>query len=279
MTPPHRVWVVGVGMLGEELVRRCRAKGAQVLGIDAQRDRADVCGLAQESTTLQEAVQKLDPEIVYCCVSTRGGDEAAYWETYVRTATQVVSTVPSARVVYCSTCSVYGEQRGAEVTEASVCHAAGEKMRAVLTAERSVCEAGGVVARLAALYGPRRCEILRRYVQMGEKLPGEMRRKLNYVHVKDAADALMLLAERGESGQLYNVSSETFFADDFYAWMAREIGLCPLEKLSSCSHRGRVNQCVNSNRLRALGWEPQHNLRSFAQTMSSSWERSEGYAH
>ena len=175
------------------------------------RVAADVCGEAQRADTLQRALQKGSPQVIYSCTATHGGDVAAYWSCYAEVAKQLVQQAPLARLVFCSTCSVYEERGGAIVTETNACPGTQEKMRAVLSAEQVVLEAGGVVARLAALYGPSRCEIVRRYVQAGEQLPGGPERWVNYVHVADAARALILLAQRGIEGQVYNVSAQSLY--------------------------------------------------------------------
>ena len=127
--------------------------------------------------------------------------------------------------------------------------------------------AGGVVARLAALYGPGRCEIVRRYVlQFGRELPGGRERWVNYVHVADAARALMLLATRGEAGQVYNVCGETRQLGDLYGRLdalrrehEEERGIPVLPE-----KRGRANMRVRSDKIRLLGWEAQEDLLSFA---------------
>ena len=56
--------------------------------------------------------------------------------------------------------------------------------------ERRILSFGGCVARLVPLYGPGRCELLRRHIAREPKLAGPPERVLNYVHVEDAADAI-----------------------------------------------------------------------------------------
>lgn len=263
----QRVWVVGAGFLGSELVRLCRAAGVQTLSID-RRTMADVQGEAQRADTLQRALQKCPPQVVYSCTATHGGDAEAYRSSYAEVAEQLVRSAPGARVVFCSTCSVYERRDGGEVSEMSACPGTEEKMRAVLCAEQSVLRAGGVVARLAALYGPDRCEIVRRYVlDFGRELPGGRARWVNYVHVADAAHALMLLAVRGEAGQVYNVCGESHRLGDLYTCLDT---LCGGREMGSGSPppqpegRGRANMRVKADKIRLLGWEAREDLMSFA---------------
>lgn len=273
--PPQRAWVVGAGFLGSELVRLNRATGVQVLSID-HCAAADVHGAAQRADTLKRALKICPPQVIYGCTATHGGDAAAYRSCYAEVAEQLVRSAPGVRVVFCSTCSVYERQDGGVVSEASTCPGTGEKMGALLRAEQAVLNSGGVVARLAALYGPGRCEIVRRYLsQSGRELPGGRERWVNYVHVTDAARALMLLAVRGEGGQVYNVCGETRQLGELYSCLD---ALCDGfaeqgESAALSERRGRANMRVRTDKIRLLGWEAREDLMSFARRMIGSNEK------
>lgn len=263
----RHVWIVGAGFLGTELRRICRAAGMRVLTIDAAAP-ADVQGAAQHPDTLRAALRALPPDTVFCCTSSGGGDASAYLRCYEEVA-QSLSRLPHApNLVFCSTCSVYEVTDGTEVTEEKVCPAGSEKMRCILRAEKIIREAGGIVARLAALYGPRRCEIVRRYIENGEKLPGTSSRCVNYVHVSDAARALLLLSACGAAGHIYNVCAESFPLSEFYRRM-REVYTPPRAlPLPVRGNHGHLHQCVNADKLRALGWLPRVCLFDFARCIS-----------
>ncbi len=263
----RHAWIVGAGFLGTELHRICRATGMRVLTIDATAP-ADVQGAAQHPDTLRTASQMLPPDTIFCCTSSGGGDASAYIRCYEEVA-QSLSRLPHApNLVFCSTCSVYEVTDGTEVTEEKICPASSEKMRCILRAEKIIREAGGIVARLAALYGPHRCEIARRYIENGEKLPGTASRCVNYVHVSDAAQALLLLSVRGTTGHVYNVCAESFPLSVFYRQM-HEIYTPPRTlPLPVRGNHGHLHQRVNTDKLRALGWIPKMCLFDFARHMS-----------
>ncbi len=276
----HHAWVVGAGFLGGEMLRCCRAAGMRVLSIDERRP-ADVRGAMQSPDTQRVAMQMLRPDVIFCCTSSCGGNAAAYRHCYEEVAQTLACMLGDGKLVFCSTCSVYEEVAGAEVTEARPCPARREKMRIMLRAEQAVREVGGVVARLAALFGPGRCEVARRYIEGRESLPGAEFRWMNYVHVEDAARALLLLAECGEGGWVYNVCAETLLSAEFYRQMDKILPPRAATRAGLPAARGshgRLHQRVCADRLRALGWCPRVRLIDFARRMFHDTSTRPGHA-
>ena len=258
-------WVIGgAGFLGAAVVACCRAAGWRVLVVDPACVPAEHALRAEAAApgTAAQAAQRLSPpHVIYFCASTRGGDAAAYRRTYVQPVLQATAAAPGAHPVFCSSCSVYAD--GGVVTEQSPTPGATEQQRALLEAESAVLRAGGAVARLAALYGPGRCELLRRHLAGEPCLAGEPGRILNYVHVQDAARALLLLA--GTSG-VYNVCAETFTKAEAYATLARLTGLAPSEQSAQAARRGSANHRILAQRLRSeLAWAPQVTFHHFVE--------------
>ena len=248
------VWVVGAGFLGRELAALCRVAGACVVTIDATGG-ADVVGDAASSATLQAAYRLAVPKFVFCCMATRGGDAAAYRRCYADVVAALQGAVPAARLVFCSSVSVYGAAQAAELTEAVPAAPCGERAGILQRVEQRVVLAGGVVARLAALYGEGRCELWRRHLAGEPQLHGSPERTLNYVHVHDAAQALLLLAEKDASG-VFNVCGASFTKAEAYAAMARMSGVPAVTVSAPAGKRGGVSVPVSSARLRELGWQP-----------------------
>ncbi len=256
----ERVWVIGAGFLGDALAAACRSAGARVLTIDAA-GHASLCGSAAEQTVLQQALQRFHPEVVFCCTATHGGDAAAYRQAYLRPAEQLASLVKESRIVFCSSTSVYARLPELVVTEESPVLAENERSQILLQAEEVVMQSGGIVARLAPLYGPGRCELLRRYMNALPVLPGAPGRTMNYLHRDDAVSALLLLGGLPDPAHsLYNVSGEHFTKESIYTQLeaAFHIGLNACE--SSPSQRGVSDRLVDCTRLRHAGWSPRFRL-------------------
>ncbi len=265
----RRAWVVGCGFLGSCLLSLCREEGMQVLGIDHQGS-ADVQGDAASPSVLAAARSRLEPEFIFCCVATHGGDEAAYHAAYRRLPLALHAACPSARLLFCSSSSVYAGQGGELVSEDSPCRAVSARARILVEAESAVLAMGGMVARLVPLYGAGRCELLRRFVQREPELPGADSRFFNYVHQVDAARALLLLAQAGVSAPV-NVCAEFFSKGEVYAELSRLTALPRVPAGAPASRRGVSDQRVSSVRLRALGWEPRVQFIPWAADCWRNW--------
>lgn len=261
------VWVVGAGLLGKELARVWRTKGAHVLTID-KRAEARVRGDAAERDTLAEAASILPmPEVIYVCVSTRGGSATDYRRAYRDTTEALLHAQPQARVIFCSTAGLYPDTSGKEVTEETPCEAKDEKDRVLLDTERLVVSADGIVARLAALYGFGRCELVRRHVSGEPRLCGGEERVLNYVYVGDAARALFLLADPElPGGSIRNICGESVTKRDMYALLER-VSKIPASERSSPdgARRGVKNHSVSAKKMRAAGWFPRMSMEHFVE--------------
>ena len=255
-------WVIGCGFLGSALAGACRAAGARVLTIDPAAP-ADVCGSAADDGVLLRAMAQLVPDVVFCCTATCGGSAEDYRRAYPAVVESLVRVLPAAsRVVFCSSTSLYAGACGQVVTEECPVCAATERAQHLFAAEEKTLAAGGVVARLVPLYGPGRCELLRRYRAGEPCLPGNPGRLMNYLHRDDAVAALLLLA--GQGSGVYNVCGETFSKAEIYARLQSELGLPVPQQESAPSVRGVSDMRVESTRLRALGWSPAHTLAGFA---------------
>ncbi len=246
-----RVWVVGHGFLGRELAAACRAQGAAVLTLDPAAP-ADVCGAAADAATL--ARELLEPTLIFCCMATHGGTAEQYRACYLDTVQTLKQQCPAAEIIFCSSISVYGDCGGEEVTEQTPPRATGERAAVLLAAEQCVLAHGGTVARLAALYGEQRCELRRRHAAGEPQLPGPPERMLHYVHVQDAAAALLLVACLPAG--IYNVCGACFTKAQAYAALVQETGISATAQVAPASRRGGVNACVSADKLLSLGWAP-----------------------
>lgn len=257
-------WVVGNGLLGGALAGALQECGTRVLVLDPSAP-ADVVGDAADVSVLRCASALLPPQLVFCCQATGGGSEADYQRTYAGVVGALKDVVPQARMVFCSSTSVYGSAVGeADEDTQPVCPSV--RAQVLLSAESVVLERGGIVLRLAPLYGGKRCEVLRRFLCGAPCLPGKAERLLNYLHVDDAVRALHTAATAASG--CYNVSGECYCRGDLYALLAEVTGRPVPQHVSSVSRRGLSDRRINCDRLLRLGWRPMMNLRRFTELYS-----------
>ena len=196
-------------------------------------------------------------------------DPVATFEANVALAWRVVSAAP--RSVFASTDQVYGPRPPVPVGEDAPLAPEGPYATSKAAADLLVRTLPGcVVARLANVYGPgdRHATRLvpgvvaalregRRPVVRGD---GSARRDL--IHVDDVVSALLVIAERGEEGEAYNVGTgEPHSVLEVVETAVRVAGsdLEP-EVLGDAPPGEGGERALDSAKLRALGWAPRVGL-------------------
>lgn len=258
MTTPG-IAVVGTGFLGSRLLAVLRAQGREVIGIDPVAPADIPCAAAD----LPEERARDSFRLIFCCMATHGGDAIAYRACYVDTVHALIRRFPEARLVFCSSLSVYALGGGARAVETSPTRTDSQHVSILLQAETAVLGADGIVLRLAPLYGEGRCELLRRHLAGERRLAGPKGRILNYIHRNDAVSALLCLAEQGERGTIYNVCGESLPHAEVYRLLESCTGRISAAECAPPSHRGASDLLPDCSRLRALGWIPRHHLQDF----------------
>src|SRR5205823_6773866 len=117
---------------------------------------------------------------------------------------------------------------------------------------------GGVVLRIAGVYGPARSFLLDS-VRRGTAAPAPDR-FINQIHRDDVASAIIFLAQRSApiDSRIFNVVDNTpVLRSEILRWLARRLGI-PLRGAPGPvqGKRGRSNKRVSNARLRALDWRP-----------------------
>lgn len=240
------VWVLGAGFLGSALSEACRAAGASVLTVDCSAP-ADLRADAADARLLSVGVGRVVPRVAFCCLSTGGGDENAYHQVYLQSIRSLLSVAPAVRPVFCSSVSLYPDTCGQSVDEDTPIFPLNERQNVLLQAESLVLAAGGLVLRLAPLYGKGRCELLRRHLAGEPRLPGPQDRWLNYLHVDDAVQSMMHLTAQGKTG-VYNLCSESFTCAEAYACLEQLTRMPSAAESSHASIRGSANRRITSCR-------------------------------
>ena len=274
--------IAGCGYLGQALALQALAHGFQVAGIcrsesTAQSVReagipvrvADLMDSASLAALAREWPR--DTAVVHCAASGRGGGGDAYRAVYLEGMRNLRAAFPEAsRMLFTSSTSVYPQTDGSTVNEDSAAEPDRETGRILRLTENETLAAGGMVVRLAGLYGLGRSVLLRHFltgesvIDVRTEVPATPDgRWVNQIHRDDAAAALLFLLEKADSaacrGRIYNASDSTpMLQRTIYTELSRRFArpLPPEAPPDAARKRGWTHKRVDATRLRTLGWSP-----------------------
>jgi nucleoside-diphosphate-sugar epimerase len=259
-----RVLIAGCGYVGEAAADRFHEAGWVVEGWTASEESAAKLSnrpYPVRAVDITTADSGGNFDVVIHCVSSRGGDEAAYRRLYFEGAKNLLRAFPDATLLFTSSTSVYAQNDGSIVDEDSPAEPRHGKGRILRETEDLVLGAGGIVARLGGIHGPGRSFFLTRFLEGA--ISDQTGRLINHVHRDDIVSALLLLAERrGDCrGEIFNVvGDEPIKATDAYAWLSSRLkkALPATGATSQSGRRGQSNKRVSNRKFRALGWTPRY---------------------
>ena len=261
-----KVVFAGCGFLGDAAAGLFFKAGWSVLGLCASEESAGrlagrpyAVKAVDISRPFLAPPDWLHPDLVIHCASSGKGGAEAYRAVYRDGLTHLLRAFQPERVVFTGSTSVYSQADGGWVTEESPAEPDRETGRILLEAEGIALAAGGIVARLAGIYGPGRSVLLRKFLDGTALLEAGGHRWINQIHRDDAATALLHLAERADASEIYNVCDDTPCTQaQVYEWIAdfcqRE--LPPSGPADMNRKRGWTSKRVSNAKLRATVWQP-----------------------
>jgi nucleoside-diphosphate-sugar epimerase len=172
---------------------------------------------------------------------------------------EVAARQPKARKLFVSSTSVYAQQAGEIVTEASAAEPFTATGKVLREAEEISLGAGATVVRSSGIYGPGRGVLFEKFRRGEAVMEGDGLRWMNQIHQRDLVAALELLVAAGASGEIYNATDDTpVMQRDYYAWCAEFLGKAmPPEGPGNVERkRGLTSKRVSNAKLRATGWVP-----------------------
>lgn len=273
-----KLLICGQGYLGDALARLARSSGCEVHGATLHGGEGRLaCDLGSEESVqnLREMVGNCTA-VVHCASSGKGGAEA-YERVYLGGMKHLAKFFPEAKLLFTSSTSVYAQVDGSWVTEDSAAVPDRETGRLLLEAEQVALDAGGIVCRLAGIYGPDRSMILKKFLTGEAIIEEDGRRYLNQIHRDDAASAILHVLQQGECG-VFNVSdSQPMSQRDCYEGLAILFGraMPPVGERDLQRKRGWTHKRVSNERLRLAGWKPRYPVfldaaAEIAQTMTTN---------
>ncbi|MDQ6807944.1 MAG: NAD-dependent epimerase/dehydratase family protein [Verrucomicrobiota bacterium] len=278
----RRILIVGCGYVGQKAADVFHEAGWKVEGWTASAESASALSAkpypvvphdASDPACVESQGGRFDA--VVQCASSAGGDAEAYRRVYLRVAENLVRAFADVTLLFTSSTSVYAQLGGELVDEKSAADPQRETAKVLRETENLILAHGGIVARLAGIYGPGRSALLRKFLR-GEAAAGVTEERfVNYVHRDDVAAALFILInQRAELAppRIYNVVDDTPLPlTKCYELLAEILPTrLPADDTlpAAASKRGPSNKRVSNTKLRALGWSPRY--RSFREGMEQS---------
>jgi len=211
-------------------------------------------------------------DVIVHCASTRGGDVDLYRRVYLNGARNLLETFATSTMLFTSSTSVYAQNDGERVTEESATEPRRRTGQILRETEELVLAHGGIIARLAGIYGPGRSALLNKFLAGKAVIDPETDRFINQAHRDDIAAALFILLDpQRQTKQIYNVvDDQPIRRGECYRWLAKKLNrpLPPVEKSVARGKRGESSKYVSNAKLRGLGWTPRY--PTFAEAMEKS---------
>ncbi len=259
------------GFIGQNLVKRLKSAGWNVTGYDSAYG-GNIC----DTLRLQECIENAKPDVVfhlaaYANVRRGASEPARAFETNTRGTFNTLEAMRESgcrRVVFTSSCSVYGEPTQFPTTEdapfpvqTSLYGASKVAGEALVQAYEATYGFKGTILRLASLLGEGM--IRGHIVDLHRKLKidptkldvmgnGDQRR--SYLYIADCIDAFMLTLD---TPGVFNVAGDAWTVKQSVAELCRLLNVSPDVHYEG-QERGWVGDSPHiepsTERLRGLGW-------------------------
>jgi nucleoside-diphosphate-sugar epimerase len=260
------VLIAGCGFVGLPLARNFASSGWEVHAITAsETSAANLHGesfhayavdISEKAGFDRLVVRRFD--VVIHCASSGRGDAGRYAAVFLAGIQNLLTHLEYGRLIFTSSTSVYAQTDGSMVDETSPAEPLRETGQILRETEELVLASGGVVTRLAGLYGPGRCVPLQKLLDDRATIEECGTRQMNMLHHLDAAAALQFLAET-ESGGLFNVVDNQPVAQiEWFQYVCQRLNkpLPPGGPRNLNQKRGWTNKRVSNQKLRSFGWDP-----------------------
>jgi nucleoside-diphosphate-sugar epimerase len=269
-----RVLIVGCGYVGVPLGASLVQQGHEVFGLrrnsGAEAElRATGIQPIYADITQSDELARLPASLdwVVNCVASAGGNAEEYRRVYrdgTRNLLQRLLPDRLQKFVYTSSTSVYGQDDGSLVTEASPAQPDAETAQVLVETEQLLLDAArrdqfpGVILRVAGIYGSGRGHWFKQFLKNEARIEGQGDRILNMIHRDDVAGSILAALQRGTPGEIYNaVDDEPVSQLEFFRWLAGALGRAlPPSSDPPARKRGATNKRVGNEKLKkAMGYQ------------------------
>ncbi|MBF8223226.1 SDR family oxidoreductase [Halomonas sp. 328] len=252
--------IVGCGDIGITLARQLKAQGSSVTGVRRRPEALAETGIPAVAADVQDAESLAalpDAEVVVYVISADRFEEGAYRAAYPDGLKAVLAEFagrkrPPKRVFFVSSTSVYAQQDGESVDEASEVAPHGFSGQLMLEAEQALLahDLPGTVVRFSGIYGPGRDRLIRQ-VREGRIAPASPTMYSNRIHRDDCTGVLAHLIDLALADQplapLYLASDcEPAPLHEVMQWLADKLRVEPSQVIQSPLRRRASKRCDNA---------------------------------
>jgi UDP-glucose 4-epimerase len=288
----------GAGFIGSHLVDALIEQGADVTTVDdlsngrienVNRKARFICASINDKKAMSECL--VDSDFVFHLAADTATRETSmgFKDPFAEMTVNAKGSVnilkcvmdcnPSANIIFASSAAVYGEPKFIPVDEEHPTEPVSPYGISKLASEKYLIayfkEFGtkAVVARIFNTYGPRQSryvihDIIKKLHTDSSQLElmgtGSIIR--DYAYVSDTVDALILIAERGKYGEVYNVAGGNPISIETLAYLIlkeRKLAGKTKVKYTGASWKGDITRMIaNINKVKQLGYKPKINLET-----------------
>lgn len=210
--------IIGCGYIGRALGVRSLLAGQPVTGLVSSLRSSlqlDKIGISSVVRDLDQPAGPLPlaghPQVFYCAPPPPDGVHDPRISLLLEA---LITQGHTPRIVYISTTGVYGDCQGEWVDETRPIQATTDRARRRADAETKLLDWSGqgggevIILRVAGIYGPGRLPLER--LRSGSPMLREAEAPWsNRIHAEDLVSVCLAAMERGQNGQVYNVSDGT----------------------------------------------------------------------
>jgi nucleoside-diphosphate-sugar epimerase len=199
-------------------------------------------------------------------------DNASYKETYLETSEGIKKSLEKRKkplyLLYTSSTSVYGNQKGRQVNEDDTRNPKSESSHLLCAVEDNYLSISNkyistCILRLGGIYGPSRTLENRALKLSGRELPGTGLEPTNNSHLEDITAAIEYCVTNKLSGVYNLVSDEHPTRKELYDKLCEALKIAaPIWKASQENSRS-TNALVSSEKIKKSGFEFKHRLPKF----------------
>ncbi len=257
--PKPRLLIIGCGYIGHRVAMRALSQQWEVHAVTRQRQsQLASVGIQPILADIRSPWPKIDlPSFDYVLYAV-GWDRlsgASFQEIYLDGLQNVLAgflpSQKSAKWIYVSSTSVYGDLSGEIVNEDTPTKPDEENGKIVLAAETKLRTSipDSIILRHAGIYGPERI-IRKKSIVAGEAIPANPDGYLNLIHADDSADIILRAFAQIVPGSTYLVADgHPVTRRNFYEFMAKILHAPPVQWSSKITGEHRANRRIDNAKL------------------------------